>query len=296
MADTPYDDRDGYIWFDGKLVDWRDAKIHILTHAMHYASSVFEGARCYQGVPFKMKEHNERLLNSAKLLNMPVTLTEKEINDAVNATIEANGFADKDCYIRPILWRGAEQMGVSTTSKIVHFAVAVWAWPSYFSMEKRLKGIRTEFSNWKRPSPETIPCAAKASGLYMICTMSKDKAEANGYDDSIMLDYRGYVAEATGANIFFLKDGALHTPKPDCILDGITRRTVIDLARARGVEVIERVIMPEELDDFEEAFLTGTAAEVTPLAEIGPHRYQVGKVTEMLVKAYDDLVHCRIDG
>jgi branched-chain amino acid aminotransferase len=287
-----FHDRDGYIWMDGKLVDWRDANIHVLSHALHYASSVFEGARCYDNHPFKIHEHNERLLNSAALMGMKPEWSADELDEIVNETIKANGY--EDCYIRPVMWRGSEQMGVSAPSPVIHLAVAVWSWPSYFTPEMRMKGIRLEFSQWKRPSPETIPCAAKAAGLYMICTLSKDQAERNGYEDALMMDYKGRVAEATGANVFLYRERALHTPIPDCILNGITRQTVIELARERGIEVIEREIMPDELGDFEQVFLTGTAAEVTPVSEIGPHKYKVGDVCQTMMRDYDDLVHRRV--
>jgi branched-chain amino acid aminotransferase len=291
-SDISFDDRDGFIWLDNKLVNWRDAKVHVLTHALHYGSSVFEGIRAYGGIPFKLAEHSQRLIESAQLLDMQTELSVDDINTAILKTIEANKLSD--CYIRPLLWRGSEKMGVAGIGTKTNFCVAVWQWPSYFSPEKRFDGIRIEFSKWKRPSPETIPSGAKAAGLYMICTMAKDQATRNGYDDALMLDYRGLVAEATGANIFLLKNGVLHTPTPDCFLDGITRRTVIGLAKKRGIEVIERAIKPEELADFEEAFLTGTAAEVTPLSEIGLHKYKVGEITKNMVQDYDDLVHGRI--
>ncbi|MCK5041527.1 MAG: branched-chain amino acid aminotransferase [Sphingomonadales bacterium] len=291
-SEMGFDDRDGFIWLDGGLVPWREAKIHVLTHALHYGSSVFEGVRAYGGTPFKLNEHSQRLIDSAKMLDMDTELSVDDINKAVLETIAANNLSD--CYIRPLLWRGPEKMGVAGEGTKTHFSVATWAWPSYFSPEKRLEGIKIEFSKWKRPSPETIPAKAKAAGLYMICTLAKDQAARNGYDDALMLDYRGLVAEATGANIFFLKDGVLHTPTPDCFLDGITRRTAIDLATRRGVKVVERAITPDELPDFTEAFLTGTAAEITPLSEIGPHKYSVGEITKNMVQDYDDLVHERL--
>ena len=286
-----FDDRDGFIWFDGALVPWRDATVHVLTHALHYGSSVFEGVRAYGGQPFKLTEHSTRLLASANMLDMQTKISVEDINEAVLKTMHANELTD--CYIRPVMWRGAENTGLSSDGTKVHFSVAVWDWPSYFSPEKRFEGIRIEFSQWKRPSPETAPTKAKAAGLYMICTHAKDQAMRNGYDDALMLDYRGLVAEATGANIFFVKDGVLHTPIPDCFLDGITRQTVIELAKNRDIEVRERIIHPDELDGFEQAFLTGTAAEVTPLCEIGEHRYIVGDITKDLVRDYDDLVNGR---
>ena len=289
----PFDDRDGFIWFDGKLVDWRDAKIHVLTHALHYASAVFEGARAYSGTVFKLREHSERLLASAAMLDMHPDLTVEQIDEAVVKTLEANNLTN--AYVRPILWRGAEQMGVAAEQTKVHFSVATWEWPSYFSMESRMKGLRLDMAEWKRPSPETAPSLAKAVGLYMICTLTKHRATARGYDDAMMLDWRGQVAECTGANIFFLKDGVIHTPKPDCFLDGITRRTAMQLASERyGTEIIERAIMPDELEGFEQCFITGTAAEITPVSEIGPYKFEVGDLIKSLVKDYDDLVNGRL--
>lgn len=290
-VEQPFDDRDGKIWLDGELVDWRDAQVHVLTHAMHYASSVFEGARAYSGTVFKLREHNQRLIASAEMLGMTMTQTLDELDDAVVQTLEANNLTD--AYVRPLVWRGAEQMGVAAERATIHHSVAVWSWPSYFSPEAREKGLRLMIADWKRPSPETIPAMAKAAGLYMICTLTKHKATAEGYDDALMMDWRGQVAECTGANIFFRSGDVLHTPTPDCFLDGITRRTAMDLARARGIEVIERAIMPEEMEGFEECFITGTAAEVTPISEIGPYRFTVGEITRNLMQDYDDLVNGR---
>lgn len=292
MSLVPFDDRDGKIWFNGKLIDWRDAKVHVLTHALHYASCVFEGQRAYGGKIFKLTEHTERLHNSAEILDFKIPYSVAEIDQAAYDVLEANNL--KDAYLRPVAWRGPEQMGVSAQATKVHVAVAAWEWPSYFTPESRMKGLRLNISKWKRPSPECAPTASKAAGLYMICTLSKHAAEAEGYDDSLMLDYRGQVAEATGANIFFYKDGKLHTPTPDCFLDGITRRTAIGLAKKHGVEVIERPIMPEEMEGFEQAFLTGTAAEVTPLSEIGPYNFEVGELMKTLMTDYDDLVNNRV--
>ncbi|MDD3447017.1 MAG: branched-chain amino acid aminotransferase [Zavarzinia sp.] len=292
MAGPSFDDRDGFIWYDGVMVPWRDARCHVLTHALHYASCVFEGERVYGGTVFKLTEHSERLVNSGRILGFEVPLSVQEIDDATRAVVEANGIVDG--YVRPLAWRGSEMMGVSAQSSKIHVAIACWLWPSYFSPEARLKGLRLAISDWKRPAPDTAPTASKAAGLYMICTLSKHKAEAAGFDDALMFDYRGQVAEATGANIFFVKDGQLHTPTPDCFLDGITRRTVIDIARKHGIEVIERAIMPGEMEGFEQAFLTGTAAEVTPLAEIGPYNFEVGTITKTLMEAYDDLVRGRV--
>ena len=290
-AEQPFDDRDGKIWFDGELVDWRDAKVHILTHALHYASSVFEGARAYSGTVFKLREHNERLIASAEMLGMTMTQSVEELDEAVIQTLKANNLTD--AYVRPLVWRGAEQMGVAAERATIHHSVAVWSWPSYFSPEAREKGLRLMIADWKRPSPETIPTKAKAAGLYMICTLTKHKATAEGYDDALMMDWRGQVAECTGANIFFRQGDVLHTPTPDCFLDGITRRTAMELARARGIEVVERTIMPEEMADFEECFITGTAAEITPIGEIGPYKFTVGEITRNLMQDYDDLVNGR---
>lgn len=292
MAGAPFDDRDGFIWFDGELIPWRDAKVHVLTHALHYASCVFEGERVYGGTVFKLTEHSERLEKSGRILGFDLPYSVQEIDDATRAVVEANGIVDG--YVRPLAWRGSEMMGVAAQANKIHVAIACWLWPSYFSPEAKLKGLRLTIADWKRPAPDTAPTASKAAGLYMICTLSKHKAEAAGYDDALMLDYRGQVAEATGANVFFVKDGQLHTPKPDCFLDGITRRTVIDLARQHRIDVIERAIQPGELEGFEQAFLTGTAAEVTPLSEIGPYRFEVGTITKTLMHAYDDLVRGRV--
>jgi branched-chain amino acid aminotransferase len=255
---------------------------------LHYGGAAFEGQRAYNGRIFKLQEHTDRLFRSAQLLGYEVPFSKDEINDACNTLLEKHGFVD--AYCRPVVWRGSEMMGIAAQQNTIHAAVAVWQWPSYFAPEARLKGLRLDISKWRRPAPDTAPTDAKASGLYMICTMSKHTADANGYDDALMLDYRGQVAEATGANIFFVKDGALHTPTPDCFLDGITRRTVIDLARKRGIDVTERAIMPDEMEGFEQAFLTGTAAEVTPLSEIGPYQFEVGEITKTLMTDYDALV------
>ena len=284
MFEPTFDDRDGVIWFDGKMVPWRDAKIHVLTHALHYASSVFEGARCYGGTVFALSMHSQRLIDSAKILGFDLPWSRAEIDDAVNATVAANNLTD--CYVRPVAWRGSEQMGVAAQKTKPHMAIAVWEWGAYYGDEALTKGLRLNIAPWRRPAPYTAPVHAKAAGLYMICTMSKHAAADAGYDDALMLDWRGQVAEATGANIFFLKDGKLHTPTPDCFLDGITRRTVIGLAKARGIEVVERAIWPEEMESFEQAFLTGSAAEVTPLAEIGPWRFEVGATTLGLAADY----------
>ncbi|HVX36212.1 MAG TPA: branched-chain amino acid aminotransferase [Hyphomicrobium sp.] len=289
MADlVPYHDRDGLIWMDGALLPWRDVKVHVLTHALHYASAVFEGERCYEGEIFKLTEHSERLVESAKILDFEIPYSVAQIDQACRDTVAANKLSD--CYVRPLAWRGSEQMGVSARQTKIHLAIAAWNWGSYFPMEQRLKGIRVTHAQYRRPDPACAPAKAKAAGLYMICTIEKHRAERAGYSDALMLDYRGRVAECTGANVFLIKDGVIHTPEPDCFLDGITRRTVIDLAKARGIEVINRAIMPEELGSFSECFITGTAAEVTPVSEIGEHRYKPGKITETLLNDYMELV------
>jgi branched-chain amino acid aminotransferase len=284
MATAPYHDRDGFIWFDGQLVDWRKANVHVLTHALHYASAVFEGERAYGGEIFKLTEHSQRLIDSARMLDFELPYSLAEIDQACRDTIKANKLID--CYVRPIAWRGSEMMGVSAQHNKIHLAVAAWDWGSYFDPAAKMKGIRLAMAQYRRPDPATIPCKAKATGLYMICTIEKHRAERAGYADALMLDYRGRVAECTGANIFFVKDGALHTPEPDCFLDGITRRTVIGLAKKRGYVVNERAILPEELASFSECFIVGTAAEVTPVSEIGPHKYKPGAITEQLLNDY----------
>lgn len=291
MSLVPFDDRDGFIWLDGKLVPWRDAKIHVLTHALHYASCVFEGQRAYGGEVFKLTEHSQRLHDSAKILGFEVPYSVAQLDEANRAVLKANKFTD--AYLRPVAWRGAEQMGVAAQATKIHVAVASWQWPSYFSPEAKMKGLKLMISDWKRPSPECAPTKSKAAGLYMICTLSKHTAEAKGFNDALMLDYRGQVAEATGANVFFVKGQKIYTPTPDCFLDGITRRTVIDLIRKRGFELVERAIQPQEMEFFEQAFLTGTAAEVTPLGEIGPYRFEVGEIVKTLMQDYDDLVNRR---
>ena len=281
---VPYHDRDGVIWFDGKMVPWRDANVHLLTHGLHYASAVFEGERAYGGEIFKLTEHSQRLVEGGRTMDFEIPYTVAEIDQACRDVVKANNLVD--CYVRPIAWRGSEQMGVSAQLAKIHFAVAAWDWGSYFPMEQRLKGIRLTWATYRRPDPRTAPAKTKAAGLYMICTLEKHRAERAGYADAVMLDWRGHVAECTGANIFFVKDGKIHTPTPDCFLDGITRRTVIGLAEKRGIEVIQRTIMPEELGAFSECFLTGTAAEVTPVSEIGENRYTPAKVCETLLNDY----------
>lgn len=281
-------DLEGLIWYNGDMVPWREADVHVLTHGLHYASCVFEGERVYEGEIFKLTEHSERLVHSANILDFEIPYTVAEIDQACRDVVAANNIVDG--YVRPVAWRGSEMMGVSAQQNRINLAIAVWEWPSYFAPEERLRGIRLQISKWRRPDPMTAPTDSKAAGLYMICTLSKHKAEQDGYQDALMMDWRGQVAEATGANIFFSKDGVLHTPTPDCFLDGITRRTVMDLARQRGIEIVERAIMPEEMADFEECFLTGTAAEVTPVREIGPYTFQPGKICEALIGDYDAIV------
>ena len=283
-----YDDRDGTIWMDGKLVDWRAANVHVLTHAMHYASSVFEGERCYNGKIFESRRHTERLHFSANEIDMQIPYSVDEIEAAKYEVLKANNLTD--AYVRPVAWRGAgEDMGVSSSKNPVRLAIAVWGWGNYYG-DAKMKGAKLDISKWKRPSPETIPVHAKASGLYMICTASKHAAEAKGCSDALFMDYRGYVAEATGANIFFVKDGEVHTPKPDCFLNGITRQTVIGMLKDKGINVIERHIMPEEMESFEQCWLTGTAAEVTPVGQIGDYNFEVGAMTRDISESYEKLV------
>ena len=284
MAGVPMDQRDGWIWFDGELKPWKDAKIHVLTHGLHYASCVFEGQRAYGGEVFKLREHSERLIASGKTLDFTIPYSADEIDAACREVLAKNNLVD--AYMRPVAWRGSEELSVPARNNKVHLAIAAWVWPSYFSTEEKLKGIRLEWSKWRRPAPDTIPCKAKAAGLYMICTLSKDAAMANGYADALMLDYRGYVAEATGANVFFIKGKDIVTPTPDCFLDGITRRTLIALAKANGFTVIERHMKPEELSDFDECFLTGTAAEVTPVSQIAEYSFKPAEGCRTLIDAY----------
>lgn len=288
MAFVPFDDRDGWIWFDGAFVPWREAKTHVLTHGLHYGSSVFEGERMYGGEIFKLTAHSQRLKRSAELLDFEIPYSVAEIDAACKETCARNGLID--CYIRPVAYLGAEQLSVSARNSKVHLAIAAWEWPSYFDPEVKKKGIALEWAKWRRPDPSTAPSTAKAAGLYMICTMSKTAAEKRGYADALMLDWRGYVAEATGANVFFVKDGALHTPRVDHILDGITRQTVIEMAQARGTEVVVRDILPEELAGFSECFLTGSAAEVTPVGQVGDYRFTPGELSLGLMDDYGKLV------
>jgi branched-chain amino acid aminotransferase len=283
-----YDDRDGKIWMDGKLVEWRDANVHVLTHAMHYASSVFEGERCYEGKIFLNRKHTERLITSAKHLDFEIPYTVEEIEAAKQAALDANGL--KDAYVRPVAWRGSgEDMGVAAAKNPVHLAVAVWEWGAYYG-EAKTKGAKLDIAKWKRPSPECAPSQAKAAGLYMIATLSKHAAEAKGCSDALMFDYRGYVAEATGANMFFVKDGEVHTPLPDAFLNGLTRQTVIGMLQEKGITVHERHIMPEELEGFEQCWLTGSAAEVTPVGQIGDYNFEVGTLAIEMASDYEKLV------
>jgi len=294
MADTrSFDDREGWIWLDGKLVPWREANVHILTHAMHYASSVFEGQRAYGGVIFKLSEHSARLRKSSELLGFELPWTVDEIDAASNEVVKANGLTD--AYVRPVAWRGSENMGVSPKGTQPHLAIAAWNWGKYFPPEIAEKGLRLDIAPWRRPAPYTAPVHSKAAGLYMIASLSKKHADERGYDDALMFDWRGQVAEATGANAFFVKDGKLCTPTPDCFLDGITRQTVIDLARHRGIEVEERAIWPDELESFEQMFITGSAAEVTFIRSAGPWNFEIGELSRQLAKDYDDLVNRRLN-
>ena len=285
---SPYDDRDGVIWMDGILVPWRDAKVHILTHALHYGSSVFEGERAYGGKIFESKKHSERLIQSANYLDMPLPYSVEQIEDAKQEILDNN--KEKDLYVRVIAWRGSGlDMGVASAKNKVHMSVSAWEWGAYYG-DAKMQGAKLDISKWKRPSPDTIPSFAKASGLYMICTVSKHEAEAKGCSDALMLDYRGYVAEATGANVFFVQDGVVHTPKPDCFLNGITRQTVMLMLRERGIETIERHIELDELENFTECWLTGTAAEVTPVGRIGNYSFKVGPITKDIANSYDIIV------
>ncbi len=288
MIMSPYDDRDGKIWMDGVLVPWREAKVHVLTHALHYGSSVFEGERSYRGKIFESKKHSERLIESAKYLDMPLPFSVDDIENAKQKILACH--SEKDLYIRVIAWRGSGlDMGVASARNQVHMAVSAWEWGAYYG-EAKMKGAKLDISKWKRPSPETIPSFAKASGLYMICTVSKHEAEAKNCSDALMLDYRGYVAEATGANVFFVQDGIVHTPKPDCFLNGITRQTVMNILKEKGIQIVERHIELAELESFQQCWLTGTAAEVTPVGRIGDFSFEVGSLTEEVTLSYDRLV------
>jgi branched-chain amino acid aminotransferase len=284
----PFDQRDGFIWYDGDMVPWREAKLHVLSHGLHYGSCVFEGERAYGGAIFKSTEHSERLHRSAELIDFTIPWSVPEIDAAKRLVLKTSGLSD--AYLRPVAWRGSEMMGVSAQDNAIHLAIAAWEWPSYFDPETKMRGIRLDMAEYRRPDPATAPTQSKAAGLYMICTISKHRAERRGFADALMLDFEGNVAECTGANVFFIRDGALHTPLADRFLDGLTRRTVIELARRRGFEVIERRIRPEEMESFNECFITGSAAEVTPVAEIGPYRFRPGNMTRVLMEDYADEV------
>jgi branched-chain amino acid aminotransferase len=288
MSLVPFDDRDGWIWLDGQFVPWREATVHVLTHGLHYASAVFEGERMYGGEIFELTAHTERLFKSAEILDMEIPFTVAQIDEACKETCARNGLTD--AYVRPIAWRGSEMIGVSAQNTKIHVAIACWEWPSYFKPEERAKGIRMCWAKYKRPSPETEPVHAKAAGLYMICTISKHAAEKDGFTDAMMLDYRGYVAESTGSNVFFVADGVIHTPLPDCFLNGLTRQSLIKLAQAKGFEVVERHILPEELSGFTECFVTGSAAEVTPVCQIGEYSFTPGNISLSLADDYSRLV------
>lgn len=288
MAGIPFDQRDGWIWFNGEIVPWKDAKVHVLTHGLHYGSCVFEGERAYGGVIFKSTEHSIRFRKSAEIMDFEIPYSVEELNAAKDKVVELNGGGDQ--YVRPVAWRGSEMMAVSAQHNKIHVAIATWAWPSMFDPETKMKGIKLDIAEFRRPDPQCAPVHAKAAGLYMICTISKHKAEKKGYADAMMLDWQGRVAECTGANIFFTRDGAIHTPIADCFLNGITRQTVIALAKEQGLEVIERRIMPDELTSFNECFIVGSAAEVTPVAEIGPYRFTPGNISRTMMDSYTNAV------
>ena len=288
-GEVNYADLKGYIFFDDELVEWNNAKLHVLSHGLHYASSVFEGERSYKTIVFKEEEHTNRLIHSAKTLGFELPYNSSEISEIRKKVLEANNISDG--YIRPVAWRGSEMMGISAQKNTIHFAIAAWEWPSYFSPEAKLKGIKLNISKWRRPDPSTAPVNTKAAGLYMICTLSKHEAESQGFDDSLMLDYRGYIAEATGANIFFVKDDEIHTPIADCFLDGITRQTIITIAREQGIKVLEKRIKIEDLNNYIECFVTGTAAEVTPVNQIAEYKFIPGKICKNLIEKYSLLTN-----
>jgi branched-chain amino acid aminotransferase len=284
MSVLPFDQRDGFIWMNGALVPWKDAKLHVLSHGLHYASCCFEGERAYGGAIYKTREHSERFKASAELLDFEIPYSVEELDAAKALVVAKNVF--QSCYVRPVAWRGSEMMAVAAQHATINVAIAAWDWPSMFDMDAKMKGVRLDIADYRRPDPLTAPCHSKAAGLYMICTISKHRAERKGYADAMMLDWLGRVAECTGANILFAKDGEIHTPIADCFLNGITRQTVIGLARARGIVVNERRIMPEELASFEECFICGTGAEVTPVSEIGPYKFVPGGISRALIEAY----------
>ena len=288
MAGISFDQRDGWIWFNGEIVPWKEAKVHVLTHGLHYGSSVFEGERAYDGVIFKTTEHSIRFHKSAEIMDFEIPYSVEELNAAKDKVVALNGGGDQ--YVRPVAWRGSEMMAVSAQHNKIHVAIATWAWPSMFDPETKMKGIRLDIADYRRPDPACAPVHAKAAGLYMICTISKHKAEKKGYADAMMLDWQGRVAECTGANIFFTRDGAIHTPIADCFLNGITRQTVIALAKEQGLEIIERRIMPDELSTFNECFIVGSAAEVTPVAEIGSYSFKPGNISRAMMDAYTNAV------
>ncbi len=292
MSVLPFDQRDGFIWMNGALVAWKDARLHVLSHGLHYASCCFEGERAYGGVIFKSLEHSERFKNSARLLDFEIPYSVDELDAAKALVVAKNGF--DNCYVRPVAWRGSEMMAISAQNATINVAIAVWDWPSMFDVETKMKGIRLDIAEYRRPDPACAPCHSKAAGLYMICTISKHRAERRGYADAMMLDWQGRVAECTGANIFFTEGGAIHTPIADCFLNGITRQTVIGLARARGIEVVERRIMPEDLASMDECFICGTGAEVTPVSEIGPHKFTPGAISRTLIETYSTAVQPKV--
>ena len=289
MSVLPFDQRDGFIWMNGALAPWKDAKLHVLSHGLHYASCVFEGERAYGGKIFKITEHSERFRASAELLDFEIPYSVAELDAAKRLTVEKNGF--QNCYVRPVAWRGSEMMAVAAQNATINVAIAVWDWPSMFDVNQKMQGIKLDIADYRRPDPMTAPCHSKAAGLYMICTISKHRAERKGFADAMMLDWQGRVAECTGANIFFTQGGKIHTPIADCFLDGITRRTVIALAKSRGIEVIERRIMPDELSSLEECFICGTGAEVTPVSQVDPYNFTPGAISRQLIEDYTAAVN-----
>ena len=292
MSGLSFDQRDGFIWMNGALVPWADAKLHVLSHGLHYASCVFEGERAYGGQIFKITEHSERFRNSAQILDFEIPYSVAQLDAAKRLVVEKNGL--QSCYVRPVAWRGSGMMAVSAQHATINVAIAVWDWPSMFDTNEKMRGIRLDIADYRRPDPQTAPCQSKAAGLYMICTISKHRAERKGYADALMFDWQGRVAECTGANVLFTKDGVIHTPIADCFLDGITRRTVIGLAKKRGIDVVERRIMPDELSTFDECFICGTGAEVTPVSEVGPYKFTPGNISRTLIEDYTGEVNRRV--